>query len=214
MIGKRTICLIIFLFLLIIIIQSLVYNYVYNKGKKMNGVIVLPDIIHDNFKQSKICGKISDITSGLLITFVLAFFTIIQKYEYIITFIILLIFVQFVCIISFSATVLPDAKEGDCLHSKNIFEGMVNLGSCNCLNISGHLLTIGLSLYIISMYQNHQYLWYYITVYVTSFFMITVSRNHYTIDCVNSTIALLLILTHKDNIFKFIEQITKEKLLI
>lgn len=196
--------LLIALFIFIYIYLSYVVDKkVYNSAKHINGTILLPDIIHSKVTSNhKLLQKMVDfITMFVKVSYIL-YFLWIGNYSLIALYLIILISILILCKIISIITVLPDSKNGECdyVESKNIFTKFKHLGSCNNLNISGHLLTIGIALYLLSRYQNHKYRAIYIIFYAIMFFLIPASRNHYTIDSVNSTFVLLLIIAYMDTI--------------
>lgn len=196
--------LLIAIFLFIYIFLSYVIDKkVYNKAKHINGTILLPDIIHSKITSNhKLLQKVVDFTTMFVLVSYISYFLWVRKHSLIVLYLIILIALQILCKLISIITVLPDSKNGECdyVESKNIFTKFKKLGSCNNLNISGHLLTIGVALYLLSRYQNHKYSPIYILVYTIMFFLIPASRNHYTIDCVNSTFVLLLIIAYMDTI--------------
>jgi len=191
-------------FLLVLIVMILIVTpyrnkYIANLGEKMNGKIILPDIIHNNFKVYPIYGKIADF---LTISTIIVFFTImiIKRKWYTLAIFAVLFLISFLIQIVYSmATVLPDSKNGECVVSENIATYAKNLGTCNDLNLSGHLVIIILCLYFLSELSQHKYKFVHILITIASAFFIVASRNHYTIDCLNSIIVSYVLLTLRSN---------------
>lgn len=213
MLYIKSIFFIIFLKIILSIIAHL-NSYTYKHGKNMNGVFILPDIIHNNFTHNTIYDKIAEYGVFIIMLGVSLILIMNKKYNLLILYIILFFIFQIICRLMFIATILPDSKNGNCKYSKDIFEtAFINKGSCNCLNVSGHLLTIGIALFILYLHYDKKYKNLFISIYIVMFFSISASRNHYTIDCINSTILILLLITNYESILKLIYKITNEKLI-
>lgn len=206
----NTVILICSIFIISIIIKNIAIKYCSKTGMGINGTYTLPDIIHKKFKQRKAYNRIGN-TLLILFPIIVILYTLFTKnINALLFFVSILAFINLFTIIYFVATIPPDSKNGECRYSMDILDNIRHLGSCNNLNISGHLLTIGFSMYILSYLQGHKYMNIYILMYILSFISISASRNHYTIDCINSTVLLLLLITQKDNIIKMMESITGE----
>ena len=188
------------------IFTSLRNKYCYAKGTAYNGKIVLSDMFHNTFSNHPLYGKIGDILFiGSTIVYAV-YFLYHQRYDYIFYFILLANVILLINIVYACSTVLPDSKNGDCSYSDTITKTIENVGTCNDLNMSGHLMIIITALYTISLYQGHIYLFYYYIVFIVAFFCITVSRNHYTVDCLNSVFFTILILTYRQELLSVIER--------
>ena len=187
--------LVVLVFLLVLL--GFTNEYIYKHGSQMNSSFVLPDIIHHNFDNYKAYHRICDYATFVSMGAALAACLVTKQYSFIVLYVVLLMIAHLICRIMFLVTVLPDSKNGDCLYSKNLLEVILNKGSCNCLNVSGHLVTAGISLYIIYICFRHYLVWIpLVIVYMFLFFIIAASRNHYTIDVVNATILVLLLITN------------------
>lgn len=201
--------LIIFSIIIIIIfylIDSNVYHFLHARGKPINN-LTLPDIIHDNFQ--RLDKKLADYyTFGLLTLFIL-FFLFQKNWGYLMLWLFFFVIGRFVTYIYFLATTLPDSSKS-CVTSSNIFELTKNAGSCNCLNISGHFLTIIFVIFLFNHYTQNQYWFIFVALYFTGFYLVCATRNHYTVDCVSSTVVALLIITQMKRISKFINYLTHE----
>ena len=214
MLYIKSIFFIIFLKIIILSIIAHLNSYTYKHGKDMNGVYILPDIIHNNCKHNIIYDKIAEYGVFTIMIGVALILIINKNYKLLIIYVILFFIFQIICRLMFIATILPDSKNGNCKYSKDIIEtAFINKGSCNCLNVSGHLLTTGIALYILYLQYDKKYINLFISIYIIMFFAISASRNHYTIDCINSTILLLLLITNYDSVLKLIYKITNEKLI-
>jgi hypothetical protein len=179
-------------------------NYCYAKGKEYNGKIVVSDILHNLFENKPYYGVIGDsIFIGSIIIYV-CYFLYYKDYDYLIYFAIMANIILILNVLYACSTVLPDSKNGDCSFSDGILNTIQNVGTCNDLNMSGHLMITIIAFYTISLYQRHQYLIYYMILFVISFFTIAVSRNHYTVDCLNSVFFSILLLTYRRDLLKWI----------
>ena len=85
------------------------------------------------------------------------------------------------------------------------------MGSCNNLGISGHFINILFILGLFYKYYGRKYWILYILIYVTGFFLICISRAHYTIDCLTSTFVGLFIIYEFNNIQKGVNFIIGNK---
>ncbi len=197
------------LFLLTFYFDMVINKNTYTNGKPINDYI-LPDIIHNNFPEIKKLHVISDLYTTMIGIIFFSLFIYKRAYNYIILWIILFYISRFICYIYFSVTTLPDCSKR-CVYSKNFFETTKNRGSCNNLNISGHFINICIQLYLIYNYFGSKYWILYILAYIIGFLLICVSRNHYTIDCINSTIIALLLSYEMKNITKILNYIIGKK---
>ena len=203
------ICLFLVLLLILYIVHKRVNKYTYETGKK-NNKITIPDIIHTNFPKINNLHMVSDNFSNIiLITFVVVFLFN-RQYKYIIFFAVIFILSRFICFIYFVSTTLPDSSK-ICKYSKDLFEDMNNMGSCNNLGISGHFINILLMIGLFYRFYGPKYWILYIIIYIISFLLICASRNHYTIDCITSTFVGLFIIYEFNNIQKGINFIIGKK---
>lgn len=186
-------------------------KYCYVKGNSYNGKIILSDILHNSFENKPYYGLIGDTIFIMSIIIYAVYFLYHQKYDYIIYFAIMANIILILNVLYACSTVLPDSKNGQCDFSDTILKTIQNVGTCNDLNMSGHLMITIIAFYTISLYQQHTYLVYYIILFIISFFTITVSRNHYTVDCLNSVFFSILLLTYRHDMIHVIEKIFKLK---
>jgi len=203
------ICLFLVLFVILYVVQKWVNKHTYKIGKEINKIII-PDIIHDNIPKIDNLDIVNDkFTITIMIIFVVVFL-LNGQYKYIIFFTLLVILGNFICFIFFISTTLPDSSK-ICKYSEDTFKALYNMGSCNNLGISGHFITILFILGLFYRYYGRKYWILYILIYVTGFFIICVSRAHYTIDCLTSTFVGLFIIYEFNNIQKGINYIVGNK---
>ncbi len=188
---------------LIVIMNIYVNSRSYYNGKDINYVYI-PDIIHNNFVPHKFYKTTADKITSISMIICLTVCIITQKWDLLLFFLALIIILHILHLIIVSATTLPDSSK-TCKYSKNLYENVVNMGTCNNLGSSGHLMNLGLSLFILSWVQDHKYWYIYLSLYVVGFFTICASRNHYTLDCIVSTLILIIIVTNSKEILKFIK---------
>jgi len=164
-------------------------------GRELNGD-VLPDIIHDHVYCYRWFGILADF--GVICAF--AFFVmavfVTGQLKYVAYFFVYIILAHIVYTVYCISTTLPDSKGGSCSYNNTLCDIFREMGSCNMLNISGHLLVIGIILFLLSLMQNHKYALLYLVVYACMFFVIAASRNHYTVDCLTSTVVCGLFFTN------------------
>lgn len=172
----------------------------YHHGKDINHVNI-PDIIHNNFTPHKMYKVMADTFTLLAILFCFMFIIVKRRWDMLIFFVMVFVFLYIIHLFIVSMTTLPDCSK-KCTHSKTFLESIKNMGTCNNLGASGHLMNLGLSLFIISWLQNHVFWYVYVIVYVISFFVICASRNHYTLDCVVSTLILALVINNAKQIMR------------
>lgn len=177
-----------------------VNKYTYDKGKKINKIII-PDIIHENTPKINNLHILNNIVTSVIVFTFFIFFIFNKQYKYIIFFIFLLILSNFISFIYFISTTLPDSSK-ICKYSKNTFKAVYNMGSCNNLGISGHLVNIVIILGLFYRFYGRKYWLLYIVTYIIAFFLICISRCHYTIDCITSTFIGLFIIYEFNNIQK------------
>lgn len=156
---------------------------------------MLPDIIHDHIDKRDFYKTVADRVYLLVVVSFAAFLAYTQDARY------FLMMVMYMCIIypiytlySISTT-LPDCNMGNCVYTK-YFEKITKMGSCNHLNISGHMLVAGTLLFLMSMHSKHRYWAVFLAIYIVEFFFVAASRNHYTVDCITSTFVLALLITN------------------
>jgi hypothetical protein len=202
----RVILLILVLYILLFFQIYAFYPYLNHQGRQLNGRYLLPDIFHFGVP-NKLIGQIHDLTTTVITTGFVVYFAFVH-YPTVLYYLVVLLALKLLLRVFHMATVLPDSKNGDCHYATHLFEMMRHRGSCNNLNISGHLVSAGLALYLISVYQGHRYAWVWIGLYIVLFFTTTVSRNHYTIDCLTATLLLLLVISQTERIQGWIKAIT------
>jgi len=196
---KRLIIFIVIILIVINIIDKYIYDYLHSKGEIINNVI-LPDIFHDN--TLKIDKKIPDYFLIIFIVIFLIYFLFNREYQYILLLLLFYLLSKFICYLYFSVTILPDSSKS-CIKSNNSWDSILNLGSCNCLNISGHFLNIIFIFLLLNLYFKNKYWYIFVLLYIIYFYLICSSRNHYTVDCLNSTVIAILIFSQKKYIVKF-----------
>lgn len=196
---KRLIIFIVIILIVINIIDKYIYDYLHSKGEIINNVI-LPDIFHDN--TLKIDKKIPDYFLIIFIIIFLIYFLFNREYQYILLLLLFYLLSKFICYLYFSVTILPDSSKS-CIKSNNSWDSILNLGSCNCLNISGHFLNIIFIFLLLNLYFKNKYWYIFVLLYIIYFYLICSSRNHYTVDCLNSTVIAILIFSQKKYIVKF-----------
>lgn len=202
----RVILLILVLYTFLFFLIYSIHPYINRRGRQINGRILLPDVFHSGVP-SKTIEVLHHWTSSLLIYGFLLYFLFVN-YPTVLYYLILLLSLKLVLRLFHVVTLLPDSRNGDCHYATDLFEVMRHSGSCNNLGVSGHLISAGLALYLISLYQNHRFAWLWIGIYIVLFLTTTISRNHYTIDCLTSTVILLLVITQTERIQKWIEGLT------
>ena len=182
-----------------LIFKSRVNQFLYAKGKEVNGIVVLPDILHFDHMTNDQIHKLqhfADVLVTCLVSVVLLYFLIIRRLDYIVLFGAGVLILNVIFIIYSVSTVLPDSKNGNCILSDTWWSNITNMGSCNNLGISGHLGTAGLALILLCHCHGFSNVWLNllsVVLYVAAFAVICISRNHYTIDCINTTTLLLVL---------------------
>lgn len=186
-------------FLLILITTPFVNYRSYKQGLLINH-LKIPDIIHNNIGQHKIFGYIADIIPHIsaILFFIVTYFY--RKWDKFIFATFCFIYLNIIFLLITSVTTLPDSSS-KCVFSKDFFEMLVNKGSCNNLGISGHLINSGILFFMTSWMLDHKYWGYFMFLYVVHFISISASHNHYTLDCVVSTLLLLVVVTNAEKIF-------------
>lgn len=192
----------------------LIRPYLHAYGKKINGAYHLPDIFHDGFSHlpHTTLQKFIEILYNTVFVAFLLFFAW-YDYRVILYFFILYFATSLFLTFYHTLTILPDSKDGQCIYAVSLKETTKNRGSCNCLNVSGHLIFFGLMLYLFSRVSNHRYAWAYIVLYAAAFVLICLSRNHYTVDCLTSTLILALLMTYAHTIDRGIHTLSGIHLL-
>lgn len=200
---RPTLLLFICILLLILVIATPFKNaYIHSKGKTLNGVVVLPDIIHDHVNFRPIYSHMAEIiTTCVVVVFICTILYYRLWYTFLV-FLTLLLIGYIIDMLYSILTVLPDSKNGNCGYHVSFVQQCLNKGSCNNLGISGHMITILLCLWFLSEITHHKYWILYTTVAIFGFFFICASRNHYTLDCVNSVLVVGLLILLKDRLFK------------
>ena len=123
------------------------------------------------------------------------------NYKYILFYLFIFVIMRFVTFIYFISTTLPDSSK-KCKYGEDFFKTAMNMGTCNNLGISGHFINIVFQLGLFYRYYGSSYWFWYLFVYIISFMLICVSRNHYTIDCITSTFVALFFIYEIDNFQK------------
>lgn len=188
--------------------------YIHAHGKTLNGHYRLPDVLHEVFKDTPPAAlqRAAERLISFCIFAFLLFFAFanvrVLLYGLILYFGISLLLGFF-----YAATILPDSKDGQCVYSGTLLETMRHRGSCNCLNVSGHLITVGLVFYLFSRATGHRFAPGFVAVYAALFVLICASRNHYTVDCLTSTVIVLLVITNADRLDDAIRFLTGTHLL-
>ena len=202
---KKIFLIILFLLFISYIFESIVNKHSFHKGSSINH-IRLPDIIHDNLPHFE---NLQNYNDYFIIIITLLFFIIFifyKKFNLILLYIILFLITRIINYIYFTVTTLPDSSK-KCVFSENLFNAIKNLGSCNNLNISGHFNNLCIQLYFFYKLFGIQYWFIYLILYILGFLFICASRNHYTIDCINSTIICLLLISQIKPIIKILNYI-------
>jgi PAP2 superfamily C-terminal len=192
----------------------MVRPYLHAHGKKINGSMVLPDLLHTafpNVPHPTLRRLTESIYNGVFLFF-LAFF-LWYDYRVILFFFVVYFGTSLFLTFYHIATVLPDSKNGKCIYAVSLSETAEHRGSCNCLNVSGHLIFFGLMLYLFSRVHSHRYAWAYLTLFSVMFLLICLSRNHYTVDCITSVLILALLTTYATTIDNGIYAMTNIHLL-
>ena len=203
------ICLLLVLFVILYVLQTRVNKYTYETGKEINN-ITIPDIIHDNIPKIANLDAFNDNFTKFIVFIFALFFLFNRQYKYIIFFVLLLLLTTFISLFYFVSTTLPDSSKS-CKYSEDIFKTIYNMGSCNNLGISCHFINIIIILGLFYRYYGPKYWILYILTYIIAFFLICVSRSHYTIDCLTSTFVGLFIIYEFNNIQKGINFIIGNK---
>jgi hypothetical protein len=164
-------------------------------GRKLNGD-ALPDIIHDHVGCNKWFGILADFGVICALAFFAMAVIVTGQLKYVAYFFVYIILAHIIYTAYCISTTLPDSKGGTCSYNNTLNDIFKEMGSCNMLNISGHLLIIGITLFLLSLMQKHQYAPLYMVVYACMFFVIVASRNHYTVDCLTSTVVCGLFFTN------------------
>jgi hypothetical protein len=190
---------IVLLLLIVLIVLTPHKNiHCHREAQHLNGSIVLPDIIHDNVPYMHFYSIFGDLIATIL--FIMLFVSSIyyRKLDVLLTFVVVYFICLVIKLVYAVATVMPDSKMGDCRYNISFIEQMVGRGSCNDLGISGHMFFILGCLWFLSELSDHKYAVYYSIVAAVSFFVISASRNHYTVDCINSVMVFSVVILLKE----------------
>lgn len=190
------------LLLIVIIATPLKNAYVHSKGKHLNGVVVLPDIIHNHVKFRPIYGHMAEIVATCAVVAFICTVLYYRSWYTLFVFTTLLLIGYIIDMLYALLTVLPDSKNGNCGYHVSFFQQCWNKGSCNNLGVSGHFMIILLCLWFLSEFTHHKYWIVYLLVAMIGFFFICASRNHYTLDCVNSILVVGFLISLKERFFK------------
>lgn len=202
-------CLLLTLFMVCYFSEITVNKHSYEKGKSINK-IKIPDIIQENTPKIHNLDVISDLFISFITFVFFILFCINGNYKYIIFYFFVFLLMRLITYIYFVSTTLPDSSK-TCIYGKNFFETGMNMGSCNNLGISGHFVNVVFMLGLLYRYYGSIYWLLYVFVYIISFMLICVSRNHYTIDCITSTFVALVFIYEIDNIQKGLNYIVGKK---
>lgn len=170
-------------------------HYLHEHGKTLNGHFLLPDIIHNHFKYYPIYTILAEIFTAIIIVIFIIISLFTKQWYSLVIFIFTFIITTYFNIFYSILTILPDSKNGKCNYSKTLFEQMTTAGTCNDLNLSGHAIAVFIALYLLSSRQKHKHAPAYIALYIITIAFIVLSRNHYTIDVINSTFLSIILKT-------------------
>lgn len=173
----------------------------YRLGQHVNHV-TLPDIIHNNVIPIYAYKALADGISAIIVTICTLYILYKRHYDVVVFFVVSCVILQATYLLVVTSTTLPDCSK-NCVYSSTFFHTLRNMGTCNNLGISGHLCYVGLSLFTASLLQGHSYWPAYVALYACAFFFIAASRNHYTLDCIVSTLVVALIASNSDKILQF-----------
>jgi len=212
MLTIRLFCVVALLTALLIAVKKPLNKFLFEKGQSYNGKVVLHDIVHDYLPLVPAFQKTCDILCVALFTGITLLCLVTRRMDCLVFFVLSMLLLQYTTLLFFASTVLPDSKNGECTYTESASRTLKNMGSCNNLGISGHLMTVGLSLYVLSMMVNGKE-WLLISIYALAFFLISASRNHYTLDCMTSTIVLALFISQKQNVIKVFHMLIGNNML-
>lgn len=196
-------------------IQILLFRpFIHRHGRTINGKYRLPDALHTIFKDTHPTA-LQRTAERLVSLCIVAFIAFFLFYDVRVLLYGLILYFGVSILLGFfhAATILPDSKDGQCVYAGTLLETIRHRGSCNCLNVSGHLITVGLVFYLFSRITDHRFAAGFVAVYAALFVLICASRNHYTVDCLTSTVIVLLIITNADRLDDGIRFVTGMHLL-
>ena len=205
----RLIIILVILIGIMLVSETFINKYVYERGKPINKVVI-PDVIQENIPKIPYLDVISDLFVSFTSFIFFIVFIFNGQYKYIIFYSIIFLLMRLVTYIYFISTTLPDSSK-NCVFGSNFFESWKNMGSCNNLGISGHFINIIFQLGLFYRYYGSSYWLLYIIIYLLGFMLICVSRNHYTIDCLTSTFVALFFIYEINNIQKGLNYIVGKK---
>ena len=196
---------IILLAVLLIVVTPHINARSYNLGKSINNVNI-PDIIHNNIVAHAAFKTLAALLP--VVSFQLCIIAIVvnKRVDMLVFLIVCAIVFQILFYAITVATTLPDSSK-ECKFNKNVFEMLKHMGTCNNLGISGHLMFTGLLLFVASWtFHDHKHWGYFAALYVLSFISISASRNHYTLDCIVSTLLLGVLISNAKSILEFLNK--------
>lgn len=197
--SKNSLLLIVVVLLMVLVIFTPYKNInCHRRAQHINGSFVLPDIIHDNFQYMYFYSIFADVTIPILFIILLYSSIYYRRLDILLTFVIVFLICSIIKLIYAVATVMPDSKRGHCSYNISFIDQTIGRGSCNDLGISGHMLSILGCLWFLSELSNHRYFVYYLIIAALCFFTISASRNHYTIDCINSVMVFAVVILLRD----------------
>jgi hypothetical protein len=197
--SKKSLFLVVVVLLIVLVIFTpYKNNNCHRRAQHLNGSFVLPDIIHDNVRYMYLYSIFGDVMLTILFIMLLSSSVYYKRLDILLTFVIVLLICSIIKMIYAVATVMPDSKGGHCNYNISFIEQTIGMGSCNDLGVSGHLLSILGCLWFLSELSNHRYFVYYLIVGALCFFTISASRNHYTIDCMNSVMVFAVVILLRD----------------
>ena len=205
----KLVCLFILLFVISYFVERVVNKYSYENGKPINKVVI-PDIIQENIPKIPYLDVISDLFVSFTSFIFVAIFLFNGQYKYLILYSVIFLLMRLVTYIYFISTTLPDSSK-TCKYGDDFFKTAMNMGTCNNLGISGHFINIVFQLGLFYRYYGSSYWLWYLIIYILSFMLICVSRNHYTIDCITSTFVALFFIYEIDNFQKGLNYIIGKK---
>lgn len=173
-------------------------EYCHASAAHMNGKTILPDIMHNMVGHHAAYSMIANLlTAGVILCFIVTMIAL-QRWDDLLIYALLFVVSIYIKTLYAIATILPDSNHGKCHYSKSLFETITKMGSCNDLNLSGHCIAVLIALYMLSKLTGHRYWFAYLVLALAAFFFICASRNHYTIDCINSVaISFILIVVYE-----------------
>lgn len=170
-------------------------HYLHEYGKSLNGRFVLPDIVHNHFKYYPMYSILAEFFTAIIIAIFIIVSLFTKQWYHLAIFSLAFIIITYFNIFYSILTILPDSKNGKCNYSKTLVEQITTAGTCNDLNLSGHAISVFIALYLLSLRQKHNYSPIYIAIYIITIAFIVLSRNHYTIDVINSTFLSIILTT-------------------